>query len=94
MLLAVIILLHLLLSRCFGTAIAAIAIAYGLVFIAGLVGNVLVLIAVFTGDARAMRHHSVTNIFLANLAVADLLVIIVYLPFTLISNIIYRKFHS
>lgn len=70
------------------------AIAYGLVFIAGLVGNVLVLIAVFTGDARAMRHHSVTNIFLANLAVADLLVIIVCLPFTLISNIIYRKFHS
>ena len=67
----------------------SLVVAYSLVFIAGLVGNVLVLVAVFSGG-RSMRH-SVTNIFLANLAVADLLVIIACLPFTLISNLIYRK---
>lgn len=67
----------------------ALAIAYGLVFIAGLIKNVLVLAAVLSGG-RSMRH-SITNIFLANLAVDDILVIIACLPFTLISNIIYRK---
>jgi hypothetical protein len=68
----------------------AFAIAYGLVFIVGLIGNVIVLIAVYSGGGRSMRH-SVTNIFLVNLAIADLLVIIACLPFTLVSNLIYRK---
>ena len=68
------------------SASVALAIAYGLVFIVGLIGNLLVIIAVFSD-----RQHSVTNIFLANLAVADLLVIIACLPFTLVTNLIYRK---
>ena len=75
----------------FGTALA---IAYGLVFIVGLIGNVLVIIAVYSGFGGRSMRHSVTNVLLANLAVADLLVIIACLPFTLISNIIYRKLKS
>ena len=67
---------------------AVLTTAYGLVFIAGLIGNVLVIFAVFRGGRSMMR---VSNIFLANLAIADLLVIIACLPFTLVSNIIYRK---
>ena len=73
-----------------------ISIAYGLVFIAGLVGNLLVIFAVLFRGGRGGRGRSmnkrVSNIFLANLAVADLLVICACLPFTLISNLLYRKF--
>ena len=69
---------------------AALSIAYGFVFIVGLIGNVLVIIAVFSKGNRTM-HHSISNIFLANLAVADLLVIIACLPFTLVTHLITRK---
>ena len=37
-----------------------------------------------------MINHCGTNIFLANLAVADLLVIIVCTPFTLVAHLINR----
>ena len=67
----------------------ALAVAYTLVFCVGLIGNLLVTVAVLKGD-REMRH-CVTNIFLVNLAVADLLVIITCLPFTLITNLFHRK---
>ena len=67
----------------------ALSIAYGLVFIVGFVGNVLVIIAVARGGQ--MMRHSATNIFLTNLAVADLLVIIICLPITLITYLINRK---
>ena len=67
----------------------ALSAAYALVFIAGFVGNILVIIAVVRGGR--MVRHSVTNIFLANLAFADLLVIVACLPFTLISHLTYRK---
>ena len=70
----------------------ALSIAYGLVFIIGFVGNVLVIIAVARGGQ--MMRHSATNIFLTNLAVADLLVIIICLPTTLITYIINRKLFS
>lgn len=74
-------------------ACGALIAAYGLVFIAGLIGNVFVIIAVVRsgGGGGGMSRHCTTNIFFANLAVADLLVIIACLPFTLISNLIYRK---
>jgi len=67
----------------------AIAAAYSLVLLVGLFGNLLVTLAVLRGD-RKMRQ-SVTNIFLVNLAIADLLVIITCLPFTLITNLVHRK---
>lgn len=77
-------------------ASGALIAAYGLVFIAGLIGNVFVIIAVVrsgghTSTMMTLSRHCNTNIFFANLAVADLLVIIACLPFTLISNLIYRK---
>ena len=80
-------------------ASGALIAAYALVFIAGLIGNVLVIIAVLRTESRtssttaAMMRHCTANIFFAYLAFADLLVIIACLPFTLISNLIYRKFN-
>ena len=67
----------------------AITAAYSLVFLVGLSGNILVVFAVMRGN-QEMRN-CVTNIFLVNLAVADLLVIITCLPFTLIANLFHRK---
>ena len=56
-----------------------ITVAYSLVFLIGLVGNLLVTLAVLKGDNE--MSQSITNIFLVNLAVADLLVIITCLPY-------------
>lgn len=53
------------------------------VFIAGILGNSLVCIAVYRN--RSMR--TVTNYFLVNLAVADLMVIIFCLPSTVIWDV-------
>ncbi len=66
-------------------------IAYGLVFVFGLIGNLLVTVAVL----RSKRtHQCVTDLFLVNLALADLLVVLVCLPFTLVTNLIYREWIS
>lgn len=56
---------------------------YTLTFIVGLVGNALVCFAVW----RNKNMRTVTNIFLVNLAAADLGVIIVCLPPALIADI-------
>ncbi|KAG5675442.1 hypothetical protein PVAND_005346 [Polypedilum vanderplanki] len=58
-------------------------IAYTLVFSVGLVGNLFVISVVF----RVPRMRSVTNLFIANLAFADVLVIIFCVPATLMSNL-------
>ena len=63
-------------------------VAYGLVFCIGLVGNLLVAFAVLR--TKNLRR-CVTNVFLVNLAVADLLVILACVPFTLVAHLIYRK---
>ncbi|XP_063589343.1 neuropeptide SIFamide receptor-like [Penaeus indicus] len=57
--------------------------SYVLVFILGLVGNCFVIAVVF----RTPRMRTVTNFFIVNLAVADVLVIVFCLPATLLSNI-------
>ncbi|XP_042892881.1 neuropeptide SIFamide receptor-like [Penaeus japonicus] len=62
--------------------------SYVLVFILGLVGNCFVIAVVF----RTPRMRTVTNFFIVNLAVADVLVIVFCLPATLLSNIYNRKF--
>ncbi|XP_046455888.1 neuropeptide FF receptor 1-like [Daphnia pulex] len=67
----------------------ALCTAYGLVFCAGLIGNLLVAVVVLRGS-RTMRR-CVTNLFLVNLAFADLLVVLACLPFTLVAHLIYRK---
>ena len=63
-------------------------VAYTAVFIVGIVGNSCVVLVILR--TRSMR--TVTNLFILNLAVADLLVIIFCIPPTLLSNIIIRKF--
>jgi hypothetical protein len=57
--------------------------AYILVFAVGLVGNCFVIAVVY----RSPRMRTVTNFFIVNLAVADILVIVFCLPATLLSNI-------
>ncbi|PVD38654.1 hypothetical protein C0Q70_01272 [Pomacea canaliculata] len=54
------------------------SLAYGLVFVSALVGNVMVMVVV----GRNPALHSVTNYFLVNLAVADILVALFCVPST------------
>ncbi|XP_046675150.1 orexin/Hypocretin receptor type 1-like [Homalodisca vitripennis] len=63
-------------------------IAYLIVFVVGLVGNCFVIAVVY----RSPRMRTVTNFFIVNLAVADILVIVFCLPATLMSNIFVRKY--
>ncbi|XP_074039063.1 neuropeptide SIFamide receptor-like [Leptinotarsa decemlineata] len=58
-------------------------VAYLLVFALGLVGNFFVIAVVF----RSPRMRTVTNFFIVNLAIADILVVMFCLPATLMSNI-------
>ncbi|CAG9579529.1 unnamed protein product [Danaus chrysippus] len=66
-----------------GAMTAVYCIAYLLVFVVGLVGNCFVIAVVY----RSPRMRTVTNFFIVNLAVADILVIVFCLPATLMSNI-------
>ncbi|XP_055695904.1 neuropeptide SIFamide receptor-like isoform X2 [Lutzomyia longipalpis] len=59
------------------------SLAYGVVFVLGVVGNVAVVVVVF----KSTSMRSATNQFIANLAIADLLVNFFCLPFTLVGNI-------
>ncbi|XP_037923951.1 neuropeptide SIFamide receptor-like [Hermetia illucens] len=59
------------------------SLAYGTVFIIGVLGNISVVIVI----TRTSKMRSLTNQFIANLAVADLLVNILCLPFTLVANL-------
>ncbi|PVD38908.1 hypothetical protein C0Q70_01533 [Pomacea canaliculata] len=59
------------------------SLVYGSVLLLALLGNVCVLVVV----ASDKRLHSATYMFIANLAVADLLVAIFCTPITLLSNI-------
>jgi hypothetical protein len=63
-------------------------IAYLSVFALGLVGNCFVVAVV----SRSPRMRTVTNFFIVNLAIADILVIVFCLPATLMSNIFVRKY--
>lgn len=65
-------------------------IAYVIVFLVGLIGNSFVIAVVL----RSPRMRTVTNYFIVNLAVADILVIVFCLPATLMSNIFVREYFS
>lgn len=69
-----------------GTAL--LIIAYTLIFLLGFVGNAAVIIVLYS--KRKMR--TVTNLFVLNSAVADLLVVLFCVPVTLMANIFIRKF--
>ena len=61
--------------------------AYAAVFLMAVIGNVLVICVVFSNTSM----HTVTNYFIVNLAVADLLVGLLCLPITLVANLISGK---
>ena len=61
-------------------AAVTIFVIYALGFLVGLTGNLLVIIAV----AKSRRLHNVTCVFLANLAVADLLTVTFLIPINFI----------
>ncbi|GIY28355.1 neuropeptide SIFamide receptor [Caerostris darwini] len=69
---------------------AVLCVAYSMVFILGILGNSFVVAVV----ARSPRMRTVTNCFIVNLAVADILVLTFCLPATLLSNILVRKYRS
>ncbi|XKL62707.1 hypothetical protein PGB90_002540 [Kerria lacca] len=62
--------------------------AYIVVFIIGFLGNLLTVAVVY----RLPRMRNVTNYFIVSLAVADILVLILCLPGTLMSNIFVREY--
>lgn len=63
--------------------VALYSIAYGILFIFGLLGNCMVITVVLKNPA--MRH--VTNYFVVNLAVADLMVTFFCIPLTLLDSV-------
>lgn len=67
---------------------AVYCVAYVIVFVVGLIGNSCVIAVVY----RSPRMRTVTNFFIVNLAVADVLVIVFCLPATLMSNIFVREY--
>lgn len=60
---------------------------YALIFLSGLIGNVLVILTL----ARNRRLRIVTNVFLLNLAVSDLLLGVFCMPITLVGTLL-REF--
>lgn len=72
------------------TLTAVYCVAYVIVFIVGLIGNSFVIAVVL----RSPRMRTVTNFFIVNLAVADILVIVFCLPATLMGNIFVRKYKA
>lgn len=64
------------------------SVAYGLAFISAIIGNCFVVAVVL----KYSWMRNVTNYFVVNLAVADILVAIFCIPFTLLDNIYSGKF--
>lgn len=59
------------------------SVAYCAISVVGIIGNLAVLAVV----AKSPQMRTLTNQFIANLAVADLLVNILCVPFTLVANL-------
>ena len=62
--------------------------AYCVVFFLGIVNNSLVVSVIY----RNRQMRTVTNYFIANLAIADILVCIIVVPITLLSNVFQGEF--
>ncbi|XP_049957726.1 prolactin-releasing peptide receptor-like [Schistocerca serialis cubense] len=57
---------------------ALLGLLYGAIFVVGVTGNLLVLVVV----ARARPAHTLTNLFIGNLALSDLMLCLLCVPFT------------
>lgn len=55
------------------------SIAYGFVFVTGVIGNSVVLLSIY----KSRRLHTITCIFLANMAIVDLIVCLLIVPLQL-----------
>ena len=64
-------------------------IAYGIVFLFALFGNIIVIAVVY----RNRRMHTLTNFFIVNLAVADILVAVFCVPITLLQSLYNGKLY-
>ena len=64
-------------------SIAVLSVTFCLIGLAGLIGNLLVIVVIVTN--KKMRH-SATNLFIANLAVADLVITIRRLSAPIVST--------
>lgn len=69
-------------------SITILIVSYLFVFCIGFVGNVTVIYIIL----RTPQMKTATNLYISSLAVADLLIVIICLPSTLVSNIYVRKF--
>ena len=67
--------------------VVILSLAYGVVFLFALLGNVSVIAVMY----RDKRFHSVTYVFLVNLAIADVMVALFCLPVTLMTNLFNGK---
>ena len=63
--------------------------AYVVVFFLSIVNNSLVVMVIY----RNPQLRTITNIFIANLAIADILVSILVLPITLLGNLFEGRWH-
>jgi len=63
------------------------SVAFGLVFLFALIGNIVVVVLV----TRTRRLHTLTNFFIVNLALADMLVAVFCVPITLLDNLFNGK---
>lgn len=63
-------------------------ITYTVIFLFGFIGNFTVIVTI----CKKIQMRTVTNLFIFNLALADLLVIVFCVPVTLAANIFKRKF--
>ena len=61
---------------------------YSLIFLLSVCGNALVIVTLF----REKKMQTITNMFLLNLAISDLLLSVLCMPFTLVATIILRDF--
>lgn len=69
------------------TTSVIVTIAYAIVFVVGIIGNSFVVAIV----CKSPRMRTVTNYFIANLAFADILVLLC-LPATLVNNLFIREY--
>lgn len=66
------------------------SIAYGVIFLFALFGNIAVVVVV----SRTRQLQSLTNFFIVNLAVADILVALLCTPITLLQSLYTGKYNT